>query len=51
VAHGTLRPVRRHGVNFAEVSEVRFQSGETFGLDPVIIGKQDDHAVIVAKKQ
>jgi hypothetical protein len=50
VTRGTLRPIRRHGVKLTEVSEALFQSGEPIGLEAVVVGKQDDHAAILAKK-
>jgi hypothetical protein len=51
VAHRALRTVRRHGVNFSRVSEAVLESGEPFGLNAVIVGEQDDHGRILAKKR
>jgi hypothetical protein len=50
VAHGALRAIRGHGVNFADGPERLFESRKTFGLDAVIVRKQDDHALYCGKE-
>ena len=54
MTHGALRAVRRHDVDFTvnvtDIAQTFFESGQSFGLDAIVIRKQDDHARILAKK-
>src|SRR4030095_8909007 len=49
MAHGALRSVRRHRINLANLAQSSFDRSEPFGMDAIVIAKQDDHRRILAK--
>ncbi len=51
MAHRALRPIGRHGENFAGVAQTILEGDKTFRLDAVVVGEQDDHKAILAKKR
>jgi len=54
MAHGTLRAIRRNGVDFTanitHFAQAFFESRQAFGLYAIIIRQQNDHRRILAKK-
>jgi hypothetical protein len=46
-----LRPVRGHRVDVGDILKTFFEGSESLGLDAVVIGKQNDHGRILAKKR
>ncbi len=50
MAHRALRAVRRDGVDFTAVAQSIFERDQSFGLNAVVIGEQDDHGTYSGKE-
>ena len=50
MAHGILLPVGCDSVDLANVLEAVFKGDNAVGMNAVVIGEEDDHGCILAKK-
>ena len=51
MAHGILFPVGCHRVDLANVLEAVFKGDNAVGMNAVVIGEEDNHGRILAKKE
>ena len=51
MAHGILLPIGCDSVNLANLLEAVFKGDNAVGMNAVVIGEEDNHARILAKKR